>query len=268
MTCQWMELIKMGLRRAAQACAEQSGCARMDPDAIPVPLVELNVSGVVTHWNAAATALLGWRSDQMIGRRALEVFGRELLGPNLPTGRQRVRLSHVRGTLIEADIAMTGNTGWTSDGGRCVVAILPDAVAAPGNSSSVCPVVEPWATVAQQIQTIGGDVFCVGIGIVGVEAINKGYSRSTGDAVLAEILRRLLGFAGERGQASRIGGNQFVLTIPGHESPRLDLERMIGALGAPIDCPLGSVRVGVACGVASGPSQSRARAARSGQPLD
>ncbi|MCU1366963.1 MAG: diguanylate cyclase/phosphodiesterase with and domain [Ilumatobacteraceae bacterium] len=247
----------MGMRRAPNEAAGAATAQRatIDLDLVPVPLVELDINGIVTAWNSAASSLLGWRPDQAIGRRSLDILGREMLGPNVPAGRQRARLNHVDGTHRHADLVMTGDNRWGATVGRSIVAILQDAAPANGNAKSVCPTVEPWAAVSQQIQSIGGDVLCVGVGIVGVEAINKGYSRSTGDEVLAEILRRLLTFAGKDGHASRIGGNQFVLTVPGVETS-LDLANVIRQLSAPVTCTLGSVRVGIACGIASGPSRS------------
>ncbi|MCU1392107.1 MAG: bifA [Ilumatobacteraceae bacterium] len=248
----------MAMRRTARSEGgiEPSARTCVDLDLIPVPMIEIDIAGVVTDCNLAATELVGWPLERMVGRRSVDVFGRELLGARLPQGRLRARLSHANGSAIEAELVMSSRPSWGTDDARSLIAVLRDAAPTGAESAGVCPRVESWATVAQQIQAIGGDVMCIGVGLVGVEAINKGYSRSTGDAALAEILVRIRGFAGPGAHAARIGGNQFVLTVTSAAAANLGVDALARRLAEPIECPLGIVRVGVSCGVATGPSQS------------
>lgn len=225
-------------------------------DLVPVPLVELDQRGVIVDCNTAACDLLGTVRQRIVGQRSLTLFGRELLGSHLPQGRQRARMTHGDGTQFSADLVMSSGSEWGAASHRCVVAVMADPRMPNASTSTLCPAIETWSTVAQQIQAMCGEVRCIGVGLIGVEAINKGYSRSTGDAVLAEIQHRLQRVSGEAGTVARIAGNQFVMTIPAGLGAALDVDAMIVRLSSSISCPLGNVRVGVVCGVAAGTAQS------------
>src|SRR5262249_49180171 len=88
----------------------------------------------------------------------------------------------------------------------------------------------------------------------GFKQVNDVHGHDAGDALLAEIARRLL--AGLRGNdtAARVGGDEFVVLLTllrRDEQWRHILERLIDAVHAPVTLPGGTqVRVGASIGVA------------------
>lgn len=231
--------VLMTLRRSNMRQPE-TDARRVDAGLYPVAAVELNEHGIVTFWNSAATALLGWSAADAVGRTCFEVFGRELLG-NLPSGRQRVRMDHARGTQVEADVIMRTDRRVGETCGHSIVVILPEAEAPTSHLHGDCPPIEPWISVAESMRGLGQDVQCIGVGLVGMEAINKGYSRSTGDAVLTEVAARLRVLAGPNGLTARTAGNHFTIGVAVADS--IDAKLIVSALSSAICCPLATVRI-------------------------
>lgn len=248
----------MGLR--ARRNVDVEGAAAHAPavaderDFLPIPLIDVDFDGIVTSFNAAATELLGWRREQVVGRRSGDVLGRDLTGNALPSSRRRVRINHASGLVVEADVVVQSVHDWERGVGRSVIAMIPEPSTAD-RSSGGAPV-ELWTTAARGVQQLGGRAQCLVVGIVGLQAINRGYSRSTGDAVVAEVRRRLMVLSAESGYVARIGGNQFLCAVPIEVADRLNLTRVLAGLTQPIETPLGEVRVGAVIGSALGETRS------------
>lgn len=91
----------------------------------------------------------------------------------------------------------------------------------------------------------------------GFKPINDRFGHDAGDAVLAEIGRRLTGQLRGSDVAARVGGDEFVLVMPGPSDPIAASEivrRLVTTLGAPVALGCGDeVTVDVAVGIAIGP---------------
>lgn len=129
------------------------------------------------------------------------------------------------------------------------VATIPRFVDAEGS-----PRIDSWVDAARVIGGVGGTVDCVAIGLVGVEAVNQGYSRSTGDEVLRAIAVRLDRAVGCGGRAVRVAGAQFV--VAARVDAELDATQLIALVSQPVETRLGSIRLGSYAGVARGDSAS------------
>ena len=78
-----------------------------------------------------------------------------------------MRMTRADGTFVSADVVMTSSGDeWSTEGARCVVAVLADSIVTNVAAAGACPAIETWSTIAQQIQAMGGDVRCIGIGLV------------------------------------------------------------------------------------------------------
>jgi PAS domain S-box-containing protein len=222
-------------------------------DAVPVALIGCSRSGQITSWNQAATRLLGWIGADVVGRPIVDIVDRDVLaGVAIGTDRQIVaRATTASGTMLEVELVI--GTTCANDSGSVLLALTSGDKVRP-----VCvisgPRIESWAEGAAAIRGVGGLVQCVSVGLVGVEAVNRGYSRSTGDAVLREVVVRLARLTGASGRVLRIGGSQFLLVAPADKP--IDVTRVVLELSAPIDTQLGSVRIGCFVGTASGDSVS------------
>jgi predicted signal transduction protein with EAL and GGDEF domain len=118
------------------------------------------------------------------------------------------------------------------------------------------PQVVPWSDVAKQMSELKTDVVCVALGVVGLRSVNDGFSRSTGDVVLAEIGRRLESVPQGPTIVSRIGGSRFLLVTGSTGDDDGLLSALVGAVTQPVETPLGLAAIGCAAGAVSGPCRS------------
>jgi len=104
----------------------------------------------------------------------------------------------------------------------------------------------------------GGGLAIIGIDQLGM--VNNVFGYPSGDAVLAEIGRRLPAGAGEPGEIARIAGDRFAVVL-GEAAPEAieqTVERLLQALRSrSIETPAGDLRVTVSAGWIAIPSQAR-----------
>lgn len=222
----------------------------------PVALIGLGSHGAITWFGTAATALLGWRSKDAVGRTLLDVLGVDIADPaKAGSGLSRVRtqVACATGNKLEVEMIVDFESFSYLSSGECVVALVP-VVKTSALEAGATPRIDSWSHAAGVIRKIGGMVQCVAIGLEGVEAVNRGYSRSTGDAVLREVALRLDGAVGRRGRVVRVGGNQFALVLP--TGADLDVSQLVALVSRPIETRLGTVRIGCYVGSVCGDSAS------------
>ena len=85
----------------------------------------------------------------------------------------------------------------------------------------------------------------------GFKAINDTYGHDTGDAVIMEVAHRLVTNSRSADAVARLGGDEFVIVCE-HTTPeeaRLIAERIVGAVGKPIDARGTTVSVTASCGI-------------------
>jgi EAL domain-containing protein (putative c-di-GMP-specific phosphodiesterase class I)/GGDEF domain-containing protein len=242
--------------RNRRSVKEQERHARPLGDLSPVALVGSGFDGGITSWNRAATALLGWRALDVVGRRLADVLGCDVMprsGGEPGAARWRTKVVSAAGLAVEVDVLVDGASYRYEASGQYMVALIPvAAVTVAGPLSS--PRIDSWADAANIIRTVGGPVQCVALGLVGMEAVNSGYSRSTGDAVLREIAARLERAVGTGSHVVRIAGNQFV-TISS-STAQVDPAELVQQVSQPVGTRLGSIRLGCYAGSALGDSAS------------
>jgi diguanylate cyclase (GGDEF)-like protein len=223
-------------------------------DLSPVALIGAGPSGVITSWNRSATALLGWLDIDVVGRSLPDVLGcDEVPGSSARSGvtRLRTQVSSASGRQLDVELLVDGEAYPYLTSEEYMVAVIPVVTAVEAGTS---PRIDNWVDTARMIRRIGGTVHCAAIGLVGVEAVNRGYSRSTGDAVLREVAARLERSVGVDGRAVRVGGNQFVVVTPAHAV--LDAAHLVDLVSQPIVTRLGTVRIGCYAGLVAADSTS------------
>ena len=93
----------------------------------------------------------------------------------------------------------------------------------------------------------------LGLDLDGFKNVNDMRGHDVGDAVLAEVGRRLRANLRPGDVAARLGGDEFAVLMRGRpaEADRV-AERLLGVLGRPYDQPEGPVFLSVSIGVAGG----------------
>jgi diguanylate cyclase (GGDEF)-like protein len=103
-----------------------------------------------------------------------------------------------------------------------------------------------------------GGLIVIGVDQLGM--VNEVFGYPSGDAVLADVARRLTTAGGEGAEIARIAGDRFavVLTAVNDASMEVAEERLLDALrAAPIETPGGDLRVTISAGRVSLPAQAR-----------
>jgi cyclic di-GMP phosphodiesterase Gmr len=86
------------------------------------------------------------------------------------------------------------------------------------------------------------------------KGVNDEHGHAVGDAVLAEVARRLSRLAAPTDLVARFGGDEFVILCSHRDESELRVfaERVTRCVGAPFDGPSGPMEVGVSVGAAVG----------------
>ncbi|WP_407940460.1 putative bifunctional diguanylate cyclase/phosphodiesterase [Micromonospora auratinigra] len=96
----------------------------------------------------------------------------------------------------------------------------------------------------------------LGLDLDGFKNVNDMRGHDVGDAVLAEVGRRLRGNLRPGDLAARLGGDEFAVLMHGAADPEPVAERLLGVLGRPYEEPDGPVFLSVSIGVAAGGGQT------------
>ena len=226
-------------------------------DLSPVALTGSGLRGEVTSWNHAATLLLGWQPIDVVGRPLTEVLACDIVArPGAGAGVTRVRAQVISttGVRLDVDVLVDGELNSQLPSGESLVALVPIEARLSLVDAGASPQISSWADAARVIRGVGGVVQCILIGLVGVEAVNRGYSRSTGDVVLREVARRLEAEVGLDASVLRLSGNQFVVATS--TAAGIDASRLLAIVSQPVDTRLGRVRIGGYVGSIVGDSGS------------
>jgi GGDEF domain-containing protein len=225
-------------------------------DDLPSAALMCDSQGRVIQANRAASKLFERNTDVLIGCSTVELLGRDLLWFSSNTSEHMlelpISLPGGRSSSLQASVS----TNLDANGASRTMVLLTPAQRAKENAIDVTPQVVAWSEVAKRMSDYKSAVLCAAFGVVGLRSINDGFSRSTGDFVLAEIGRRLASVPGTPTTVCRIGGSRFLLvTAATSDNDRL-LASLMAAVAQPVETPLGLAAVGCASGAVSGPCRS------------
>jgi EAL domain-containing protein (putative c-di-GMP-specific phosphodiesterase class I)/GGDEF domain-containing protein len=222
---------------------------------VPTAAFIIDAFGRVQHSNQRASLLLERHSSVLHGMTIVDLLGRDLLWTSkdstalmhpmtltLPSGR-RIQVIVSMSTVVES----AGST-------RTMVVLTPMQVRGDRPVETVTRVAS-WVEVGERVAAIDSEALCVAIGVTGLENVNECFSRSTGDAVITEISRRLASVTPSGTVIERIAGNRFVIVSPVPPNSQAAVHEIVDAVREPIVTPLGEAAVGCAAGVATGPSR-------------
>jgi EAL domain-containing protein (putative c-di-GMP-specific phosphodiesterase class I)/PAS domain-containing protein len=222
---------------------------------VPTPTLIIDEFGRVLHFNHRASVLLERHGASLLGMRVVELLGRDLLvTPDqaspavfaltlaLPSGR-RVGV-----------IASTSNISDAVGSSRLMVALSTTRVDGQPWIERV-PRIASWSDVAERVAGLDCDSLCVAIGIVGLQSVNESFSRSAGDAVITEIVRRFIAITPVGAVVERITGDRFMIVCSIEGAGDRLVDDIMRVVHESIATRLGEAAVGCAAGVTTGPSR-------------
>ena len=221
---------------------------------VPTASLVIDEFGRVLHFNQQASLLLERHASTLRGMHVVELLGRDLLitpDPSAPT-TFALTLALPSGRRVGV-IGSTSNLSVPVGSSRMMVALSPTRADGQPWLERV-PRITPWADVAERVAALDCDALCVAIGIVGLQSVNESFSRSAGDAVITEIVRRFVAITPVGAVVERITGDRFMIACPRQAAGDRLVTDIMRVVHESISTRLGEAAVGCAAGVTAGPS--------------
>ncbi len=222
----------------------------------PTPALVLDRLGRVSLANRRAGELFGRDRSQLIGVAGSDLLGRDHLWCSTADQTLEFDVTAARDPSRNVALVAHASTSFDADGNSCSIATLSAGRLSRGASDLTGPPIVPWSDVAEEFSLIDTNIVCAVVGVLGLRAINDGFSRSTGDLVLSEVSRRLSVFAASSTRVQRISGSRFVVLMPPCEDPVRRLSAVVAAATRPITTPLGKAVISCAIGAVEGSTRS------------
>jgi predicted signal transduction protein with EAL and GGDEF domain len=222
---------------------------------VPTPTLIIDEFGRVLHFNHRASVLLERPGSSLLGMRVVELLGRDLLvtPDQASPAAFALTLALPSGRRVGV-IASTSNISETVGSSRLMVALSTTRVDGQPWVERV-PRITSWSDVAERVAALDCDSLCVAIGIVGLQSVNESFSRSAGDAVITEIVRRFIAITPVGAVVERITGDRFMIVCPIEGAGDRLVDHIMRVVHESIATRLGEAAVGCAAGVTTGPSR-------------
>ncbi|KRQ99663.1 histidine kinase [Bradyrhizobium jicamae] len=238
---------------------------------------------MITVWNPGATAIFGYKPEEMIGRPFDEICARD---EALPTSSFSIEsAAHLAaGSVVEFDGRRSNGevfpveasfSGWQGADGFQFGAILRDISVRKREAERIKYLAEHDTltglinrnTLHAQLdakisadEASGGKVALLVIGIDGFQQINDMLGHTCGDLVLRAISQRLAAATPPTGLVARLSGDEFAIAVPTSDIGE-NLSRFAEQIGDSFDAPLLAgnrhLRVKVSIGAAVCPGDGR-----------
>jgi diguanylate cyclase (GGDEF)-like protein/PAS domain S-box-containing protein len=229
---------------------------------------------LITVWNSGATAIFGYRAEEMIGKPFETICVNGEIGPSLSIRDAAQRMA---GTVIEFDGRRnTGETfpveasfsGWRGTEGHQYGAILRDISVRKREAEKIRYLAEHdtltglanrytldarLAAMIARAEVVGGEVALLVVGLDGFQQINDMLGHANGDLVLRGVADRLNLHIGSNALAARLSGDEFAIAFCCAEMPENInelAERIRNAFAEPVMAAGRPHRVKVSIGAA------------------
>ncbi len=249
-------------------------------DSSPVAIVCSDLDRRIFLWNRAAERIFGYTAEEAIGRHA-----RDMPPPAGPESVGLIRRALVGELVRDAHVKRLRKDGKTVD----VRAASAPMYSADGSVRGVARAYEDVTDrvrAEEQLKRIahfdqltglpnrlslqkelgrllsgqGGPTAIALFDLDGFKDVNDTLGHSTGDQLLIEVGQRLVEVVGSRGQVCRLGGDEFIVILPGAGNPLVVgelVEAMLNRLAEPVKIGDHILHVGGSGGIAIAPNDGK-----------
>jgi diguanylate cyclase (GGDEF)-like protein/PAS domain S-box-containing protein len=247
-------------------------------------IITMDTKGIVIGWNPGAERILGYRSDEIVGRSGSIIFTREDCEKGAPQQEFDAALQTGRGADDRWHVRKDGSRFWGEGvvtpirrhGGEHIgfVKILRDNTARKRAESDMlrlanfdaltgvanrnyfqARLAEMMAAMARSeqmliLQVVDFDFF---------KQVNDSLGHAAGDTLLQQAVARMLRLLRETDFLARMGGDEFVVLQPNAHSPEAGAQlaiKLLDALSHPFALGGREVRIGASIGMAVFPQDA------------
>ena len=249
-------------------------------DASPVAIVCSDLDRRVFLWNRAAERIFGYTAEEAIGQQARQMpppvdskivglVRRALAGEIV----RDIRLKRLRKDGRAVDVRAAAAAMYNADGSVRGVARayedITDQIRAEEQLTRIAHYDQLTGlpnrlTLQKELgRLLSGDGEPTAIALFdldGFKDVNDTLGHSTGDQLLVEVGQRLVEVAGDRGQVCRLGGDEFIIIVPGCGNPLVVseiVETMLNRLTEPFTIGDHVLHVGGSAGIAIAPNDGK-----------
>jgi diguanylate cyclase (GGDEF)-like protein/PAS domain S-box-containing protein len=249
-------------------------------DASPVAIVCSDPDRRIFLWNKAAERMFGYKAEEAIGRHAREMpptISDESFGlVKRALGGEIVRDLHLKrrrkdGRIVDvrAAAAAMHNIDGSVRGVARAYEDITDHIRAAEQLKRIAHYdqltglpnrLSLQKELGRLLSGAGEPTTIALFDLDGFKDVNDTLGHSTGDQLLVEVGQRLVEIAGERGQVCRLGGDEFIVIIPGCGNPLVVseiVEAMLKRLTDPITIGDHVLHIGGSAGVAIAPNDGK-----------
>ncbi len=249
-------------------------------DASPVAIVCTDPERRIFLWNPAAERIFGYTAAEAIGRHARDmpppassepvglvkraVSGEIVRDLHLKRGARTAPLVDVRAAaaaMYNADGSVRGVARAYEDISDQMRAAEQLRASRITTSSPACPTASPCRrSSGGSCPATAAPTAIALFDLDGFKDVNDTLGHSTGDQLLIEVGQRLVDVAGDRGEVCRLGGDEFIVIVPGCGNPLAVgeiVDAMLKRLAEPFTISDHVLHVGGSAGIAIAPNDGR-----------
>ncbi len=262
------EMLELRTRHANRDSARMRfrHMAETSPDA----MIVYDAEGGILHWNGSAESLFGHTAAAATRLRVSDLAaGADARAPWFDAAPGPIRETEIRlrdGTVRAVEVSLSQ---WRERGETLRGAILRDTSQRRAREAALHALAHRdtltglanRALLRLRLEAMlgAGPVTVLLIDLDGFKDVNDTIGHAAGDEVLKEAAARLLACVRGSDVVARIGGDEFVIALPGCGDPSVGGEvagRIVAAMEEPFPVQERRVRIGASVGIALAPDQA------------
>ncbi|AWN48597.1 bifunctional diguanylate cyclase/phosphodiesterase [Methylobacterium terrae] len=263
-----LEMLELRARHANRDSARMRfrHMAETSPDA----MIVYDAEGGILHWNGSAERLFGHDAAAALRLGVADLTaGQDDRAPWFDDAPGAIREAEIRlrdGSARAVEVALSR---WSEGGETIRGAVLRDTSQRREREAALHALAHRDALTGLANRALmrlrleamlaAGPVAVLLVDLDGFKDVNDTVGHAAGDEVLKEAAARLLACLRDSDVVARIGGDEFVVALPGCGDPSAGgdvADRIVAAMAEPFPVQERSVRIGASVGLALAPAQA------------